>query len=160
MNAFERGAVSCGGNGPREGVLIPDGVDGASVSVAESEGFAAVFEFSGEGAKGFEAELFSEGGWVGCDDCEAVGWERVSLRKLIFFEGPVRESHGLGAGVVDFDELAGAFFGGMKVDFVDDHGRGCGCAEAESPEDANSPTGAGEMEGAMERGASHGVWRG
>ena len=85
MNAFERGAVSCGGNGPREGVLIPDGVDGASVSVAESKGFAAVFEFSGEGAKGFEAELFSEGGWVGCDDCEAVGWERVSLRKLIFF---------------------------------------------------------------------------
>jgi hypothetical protein len=132
VNAFERGAVSCGGNGPREGVLIPDGVDG----------------------------VFSEGGWVGCDDCEAVGWERVSLRKLIFFEGPVREIYGLGAGVVDFDELAGAFFGGMKVDFVDDHGRGCGCAEAESPEDANSLTGAGEMEGAMERGASHGVWRG
>ncbi len=160
MNAFEGGAVSGGCDGPRERVLITNGVDGVSVGVAESEGFAAVFEFSWEGAQRFEAELFSEGDWIAGDDCEAVGRERVSFWELIFFEGPVREIHGLGAGVVDFNELAGAFFWGMKVDFVDDHWRNCGRAEAESPEDANSPTDKGQMEGAMGRGASHGVWHG
>ena len=89
MDAFEGWAIACGGNRPRKRVLVTDGVDELSVGVSESERFAAVLEFAGKRSEWLESELFLKGGWVGGDDCEAVGQEGVSVWELVFFEGPV-----------------------------------------------------------------------